>query len=106
MLSSNKRRSSDEWRGIFTRQASSGLSVQAFCARESINASSFYRWRGLSVDTQVTGECGVTGAEVVQAPPLRARAEFVDLGQLRASSSRVELRLDFGEGLLLTLVRG
>jgi len=77
MLASNKqRRSSQEWRAVFARQASSGLTVQAFCARESINTSSFYRWRGLSVDAQVTG------TEVVKVPLPRTRAEFVDLGSL------------------------
>ena len=125
MLASNKRRrSSEEWRAVFARQASSGISVQAFCARESINTSSFYRWRGLSVDTQIPGECGVTGAEVVrvQSPP-RTHAEFVDLGQLHSQRASVagegsvqhrhaphpcglELRLDLGDGVLLTLVRG
>lgn len=107
MLASNKRRrSSEEWRAVFARQASSGLSVQAFCARESINTSSFYRWRGLCVDTPVPGECGVTGAEMVRVqPPLRTHAEFVDLGSLGTRRS-LELRLDLGDGVLLTLVRG
>jgi len=38
-------RTVEEWRSIFTRFAESGLSVQAFCERESLTPSSFYRWR-------------------------------------------------------------
>ena len=33
------------WRGVIKRQASSGLSVAAFCRQESISAASFYGWR-------------------------------------------------------------
>jgi transposase-like protein len=109
MASSKRRRwSLDEWRAVLARQVSSGLSAQAFCARESINASSFYRWRALCVDAQRVGpgESRVSGREVIAVRP-RSQAQFVDLGSLGASSSsRLELRLDLGEGLLLTLVRG
>lgn len=105
MLASNKRRrSSAEWRAVCARQASSGVSVQAFCARESINPSSFYRWRALSGAAQAPGD--VTAGEVARVQPLRAPAEFVELGALGTSRSHIELRLDLGEGLLLTLVRG
>ena len=81
--------------------------MQAFCAEESINASSFYRWRGLSGDPQAKSAGGLAASEVapVQPRPRRTQTEFVDLGSLGSSRSRVELRLDLGDGLLLTLVR-
>jgi transposase-like protein len=107
MALSKRHRSAEEWREVFTRQASSGLSVQAFCTRESINTSSFYRWRRVAGDPQVatTHERGVAASEVVRVPPLTAQSEFVDLGSLASRRSRIELRFDLGEGLLLTMMR-
>lgn len=34
-----------EWRAVFRRQRSSGLSVLAFCRQERIPSSSFFNWR-------------------------------------------------------------
>jgi hypothetical protein len=34
-----------QWREIFQRQVSSGLSVRRFCADEGISEPSFYAWR-------------------------------------------------------------
>ena len=39
------RRTASEWREIFSRYELSGLSIEAFCRRESLNRSSFHRWR-------------------------------------------------------------
>ena len=39
------RRTATEWREILSRYRQSGLSVEAFCARESLSKSSFRRWR-------------------------------------------------------------
>ncbi len=39
------RYSRDEWRAVFRRQGSSGLSVSAFCRRAGIPPSSFFAWR-------------------------------------------------------------
>lgn len=82
--------------------------MPAFCAQESINPSSFYRWRGLSGDPQARSVGDLATREVarVEQRALRTAAEFVDLGSLGTTRSRVELRLDLGDGLLLTLVRG
>lgn len=88
-------------RAIMARFADSGLAVDAFCQRESISTSSFYRWRSL------LGEA--LSREVVARSPLRATARaaaFVDLGTLPRSRVPLELRLDLGDGVLLHLVRG
>ncbi|MHB1271938.1 MAG: IS66 family insertion sequence element accessory protein TnpA [Rhodanobacter sp.] len=42
-----QRRSSEGWRALLTRFASSGLTVTAFCQREVVSPASFYRWRSL-----------------------------------------------------------
>lgn len=39
------RRSASDWREIFSHFERSGLSIGAFCKRESLNRSSFHRWR-------------------------------------------------------------
>lgn len=92
-----RRRSGDEWRELLARHASSGLSVAAFCASESISVSSFQRWRALVAP--------VGGAADART---RTRQEaFVDLGVLGSGgASRLELKLDLGGGLVLHLVRG
>lgn len=33
------------WRGVLSRQASSGLSVREFCKRDRLTESQFYAWR-------------------------------------------------------------
>lgn len=92
-----RRRSGEEWRALLARQASSGLSVPAFCARESISVSSFQRWRAL------LSSAG-TGAQAQTPVP---QESFVDLGLLASgTASRLELKLDLGGGLVLHLVRG
>lgn len=86
---------------IMARFAESGLAVAAFCRRELISTSSFYRWRSLL--------SGSLPREVVtRSPPSETRgaAAFVDLGTLPSSREPLELRLDLGGGVLLHLVRG
>ena len=88
-------------RAIMARFADSGLSVAAFCQRESVSTASFYRWRSL------LGE--PSSREVVARSALRAiasAAAFVDLGTLPRSRVPLELSLDLGGGVLLHLVRG
>jgi putative transposase len=89
-------------RAIMARFAESGLGVEAFCERESISASSFYRWRSLL--------SGSATREVVARPAsnttTRKAAEFVTLGTLQTAHVPLELRLDLGGGVVLHLVRG
>jgi hypothetical protein len=108
----------EAWRGLFVRYAGSELSVETFCRREAVSTSSFYRWRGLLV-SEPTPSRGLTcvSAAVIAKPPSRGArhatpvgTSFVDLGPLRAPTvaprPAFELRLDLGDGLLLSLVRG
>ena len=93
------RRSEDEWRQVLSRFLGSGLAVDAFCDREGISDTSFYRWRSR------------LGAPMSRSDALvnSASASFVDVGPLHSESARpgrVELTLDLGGGLQLHLVRG
>lgn len=46
------------WRGVLQRQASSGLSVAAFCRQESVSAPSLYMWRRKLAQRDATTEGG------------------------------------------------
>lgn len=93
MQSKPKRRrlSAMAWREMVARFSSSGLSAEAFSERERVSLASLKRWQG----ELPQGEAARVGG-----------GGFVDLGSLRASSSRFEVRLELGEGVLLTLSRG
>jgi hypothetical protein len=77
------------------------LTVEAFCRDEGIGVWSLYRWRSRLGAT-------VEAAGTVAAAPShdKAPAGFIDLGALSSRSSRFEVRLDLGGGVLLQLVRG
>ena len=93
----------DGWRDLLAQFEDSGLTVSAFCSRVGVSTASFYRWRSL-LGMPVVGAQGESLLRTVAA----SKAAFVDLGSLGAregASSRFELRLDLGGGLLLSLVR-
>jgi hypothetical protein len=95
------RRGAAAWRKLFSRQSSGGLSVPEFCRREGINASLFRRWRstleGSEADRRVTPAA---------APTVESPAPFIDLGDLRSGGPRVEIRLELGSGVTLSIARG
>ena len=98
-----ERRSESAWREIVARQAGSGLSVQAFCEREGIKSASLYGWRSrLRDDVQYRS---LPRRASKPQPSEKPVGEFIDLGALGSGSSRFEVRLDLGGGVLLHLVR-
>jgi putative transposase len=96
-----RRLGAEGWRGLLARFATSGLTAEAFCRRESVSPASFYRWRAL-IGGQSVQRSMVAPAAVVPEP-----VDFVDLGALRerSASSPIDLHLDLGGGLSLHLVR-
>jgi len=91
------RRDESQWRALLSRFSGSGLTVAAFCERESVSTASFHRWRERIQEHE--------GGEMIVAPGAPA---FLDLGCLDATASRaapIDLRLDLGGGLTLHLVR-
>jgi transposase-like protein len=68
------------WRELFSRQSSSGVSVQEFCRREGINASLFWRWRS---SLKVSGEIIGVPAGVAPAAQSPAMPEISDLAGRR-----------------------
>ena len=98
-----RRLGAQAWQAMLARFAGGGQSVRAFCERESVSTASFYRWR-----SQLGKVAKADAAERQLAVP-RVQAGFVDLGPLmtaESASTRFELRLDLGGGLLLQLARG
>ena len=97
------RRSEKVWREVLARQACSGLSVQAFCRRERLNVNTFYGWRAkLRASTAGCADTTtMSGSSASERP-----GDFIDLGSLGGGSSRYEIRLDLGGGVVLQVVRG
>ena len=93
------RRGAAAWRAVLERFEASGLTAVAFCEREGIGSKSLYRWRSRLGSARELPASG-------QAVGARNRAGFVDLGTLSSRSSRVELRLDLGGGVILQIARG
>jgi hypothetical protein len=70
-----------------------------FCRREGISPWSLYGWRsrlGVTAETE-----SAEGQSIENTPP----EGFIELGALRSSQSRCEIRLDLGGGVVLHLVR-
>lgn len=91
-------RSQNEWQSLLAKFGGSGMSVEAFCQREAISATSFYRWRSR---LSHGGDGGaIEGGETASA--------FVDLGTLSCESApraQFDLRVELGNGLVLRLMR-
>ncbi len=106
------------WREHLARHAASGKSIAAFCRTEQISQGNFYAWR-----TKLRGDA--VGLAVPSAD-----SAFIDLGAMSrpaadqdnthlptaaaaapkatpqtAFNSSIELRLDLGGGLVLTITR-
>ena len=94
------KRSEATWRELFSRQAASGVSVPEFCRAEGINAGLFRRWRSV-----------LNGRAKGKRRRRRAQGQagsmpFIDLGGLRSAGSRMEVRLELGAGVVLSIARG
>ena len=88
------------WRKLVTEQSSSGMSVSKFCQQLRINATLFRRWQARLGCTTVAVPSGKTVNPAVAGP-----APFIDLGDLRGGAPRLEVRLDLGDGLILSIAR-
>ena len=101
-----------QWRNHLARQAKSGLSVAAFCRAESLSEGNFYAWRT---------RLAATGSNSALTPPPATPAAFIDLGVVnsidtnhatrlaepvrRTNAASVEVRIDLGGGMVLTIAR-
>lgn len=100
------RRGERAWRGILEQHRRSGMSIEAFCAREGLSRASFGRWRArlgrLAQDTAAESAEAIPGGEP-------HAVGFVDVGALRTdgvAAEPVEIRLELGGGIVVTIRRG
>jgi hypothetical protein len=91
------RRGTAGWLQLVSRCAGSGMSVRDFCRREGINATLFRRWQSRLAGSEYGGKVS-TAVEVAEP--------FIDLGDLRSNAQRLEVRLDLGGGIILSIARG
>lgn len=89
------------WRFVLDEQASSGLSVRAFCRREAVSEASFYFWRRelAARDGQARGETGspvMIPVRVVEAEQTSKRSGDSDDREHRHDSSLIEVRVPGG----------
>src|SRR5665213_4431257 len=95
-----RRHRAKTWREILGRFEESGLAAPVFCAREHISIHSLHRWR-----RRLGGESD--HALVAKAAQLTSKtAGFINLGDLRSSEPRFEVRLELGAGIVLSIARG
>ena len=101
------------WRERLARHASSGQSIDAFCQSESVSSASFYGWR-----SRLRAQDAGAPADRQALP---GASPFINLGAIHATGSAsaaaqhpaapparqsgLEVRIDLGDGVLLTIVR-
>jgi len=95
------KRSEATWREIFARHVSSGMSLLEFCRAEGINPGVFRRWR-----STLNGGGGMQGAKTQARAAAKPVTPFIDIGAVGAGASRMEMRLELGGGIVLTVARG
>jgi hypothetical protein len=88
---------------MVARFAQSGLTEEVFCQGEGVSPKLFHRWRTKRV--RATPRAMLDKPMRVAPSPV-STAGFVDLGSLKDSGSKLEMRLDLGGGVLLHVVRG
>jgi len=97
------------WRSRLQRHAQSGKSIAAFCRDEAVSTASFHIWRA-----KLAAASG-------HAANLAKPAAFIDLGAIRdtasvmsiahppasapAPSAGIDVRIDLGGGIVLTISR-
>lgn len=95
-----RRLSADAWAVMVEKFGASGLSEEQFCQQERVSLASLRRWRARPGSTR--GRRPKPAAEVTTNDEA---ASFVDLGRLPMRSGQLEVRLDFGGGVVLQLSR-
>ena len=107
-----QRRSESVWRALIERQRRSGASLERFCRAEGVSRSSFARWRGMLSLSDPRRSSPLSVAKDSDGSVPRPRSEgsrFIDAGMIGGgdrSAEPVEIRLDFGGGVVLTIRRG
>jgi hypothetical protein len=104
-----RRLDTHSWREVMLRFSEAGTTVSAFCAREGLSTSSFYRWRERLDSVGDAGGAAPRRGGRSELAVQPTAAGFIDLGHLagppRDVGASLELRLDLGGGVVLQIVR-
>ncbi len=99
------------WRGQILAQTESGLTVSAYCRREGISASSFYRWRRILVG--LDGPVGCRQGESERGPEdvfvpvsVSGQADKPAVSSLFAFNAQAGIELVLRSGFLLRVGPG
>lgn len=94
-----KRLDESAWREVLGRFERSGVTIGEFCRNEALCVSSFHRWRARLV--------GPASHEPMPTALMPKLGGFVDLGPIDRpdTTSRWDIRLDLGDGVVLHLAR-
>lgn len=109
----SQRRSKEAWRALIAGQATSGETIEAFCRSQGVSRSSFVRWRSLLSAVAAAPDVSLQRAAHHNVRPVvpeqSARPYFIDAGEIGLGSSGahpLEIRLELGGGMVLTIRRG
>lgn len=91
-----RRLSVDAWAAMVAKFEASGLSEEAFCQQERVSLASLRRWRAAPSKKSHPKTRAIAHTDA---------APFVDLGGLPIRGGHLEVRLDFGGGVVLQLSR-
>jgi hypothetical protein len=94
-----RRLSADAWSAMVEKFEASGQSEEVFCQQERVSLASLRRWRTKSRPEPAKKRPARRAVADVEA------ASFVDLGGLPMRGGQLEVRLDFGGGVVLQLSR-
>jgi len=96
------------WRSRLQRHAQSGKTIAAFCRNESVSTATFHIWRAkLAAASQVAA----TPAQPVTFIDLGAVKDIAGVAPLARDptpatpSAVIDVRIDLGDGIVLTITR-
>jgi putative transposase len=108
-----QRRSKAAWQALIARQAISGETIEAFCRAQGVSRSSFERGRGLLSPAATVQDVSLQSvAPHNDRPAVSERSAehcFIDAGEIGLGGNGVkplEIRLELGGGIVLTIRRG
>ena len=94
-----RRLSADAWAAMLKKFEASGQSEEVFCQQERVSLASLQRWRSMPRPASSKKPQPIRRVASTEAAP------FVDLGGLAMRGGHLEVRLDFGGGVILQLSR-
>lgn len=94
------------WRDRLARFASSGKTAEAFCRDEAVSTATFYGWRArLRVRDGDPGPAPCAAAPFIDLGTMAGVGSAVSRAVSTASAAGVEVRIDLGHGVVLSIVR-